>query len=151
MGTPSEWAYLRRVYDGAKERCNNPHHISFKYYGLRGIQFKFKNFNEFCMELGHRPPRTSLDRINVNRHYEVGNVRWATAEIQSTNNRRIPQGISNIFGVTTRKSTKTHPYTRYIVRVTDTESRQRVILYIGRDLSLATQIANDYYNKKEAA
>lgn len=77
-----------RSYMYARTRCNNPNTKSYKYYGGRGIQFRFASFEEFLAELGPKPsPRHSVDRINNNGHYEKGNVRWATAAEQNANKR----------------------------------------------------------------
>ena len=37
--------------------------------------------------LGPRPERMTLDRVNVNGNYEPGNVRWATWAQQRANRR----------------------------------------------------------------
>ncbi len=77
------------AYRGAKVRCSNPNYPESRYYMGRGIEFRFKNFEEFFAELGHRPsPKHSLDRIDNNGHYEKGNVRWATQSEQSRNRRK---------------------------------------------------------------
>lgn len=75
-------------YHGAKVRCSNPRQLRWKDYGGRGIEFKFQSFKEFYDELGPRPSGHSLDRIDVNGHYEKGNVRWASAIVQANNTRR---------------------------------------------------------------
>lgn len=78
----------RRLYWAAKERCRNPHHKSYKHYGARGIEFRFASFEEFWSELGRRPtPNLTVDRKDVNGHYEKGNVRWAT-RLEQRHNRR---------------------------------------------------------------
>lgn len=75
-------------YWGAKERCTNKNSKSYKDYGGRGIKFKFTSFREFFNEVGVRPsPAHSLDRINNEGDYEIGNVRWATREEQNLNRR----------------------------------------------------------------
>lgn len=61
-----------------KYRCINKHHSSWKHYGGRGIEFRFSSFAEFFAELGPRPKGLTLDRIDNDGHYEVGNVRWVT-------------------------------------------------------------------------
>lgn len=82
MGRTPEY----RAYGGAKNRCENPQCPKYPNYGGRGIQFRFASFEEFYAVLGDRPsPQHSIDRIDVNGHYESGNVRWATAKEQQNN------------------------------------------------------------------
>lgn len=77
-----------RIYTAAKMRCTNPKDVAFKNYGGRGIEFRFNSFEEFLSEVGRRPtPKHSIDRINVNGHYEKGNIQWATAKEQGRNRR----------------------------------------------------------------
>jgi hypothetical protein len=79
------------AYSRANHRCRNPENAAYVHYGGRGIEFRFQSFSEFANEMGPRPSsKHSLDRIDVNGHYEAGNVRWATASEQQrnrTNNR----------------------------------------------------------------
>jgi len=78
-----------RSFHSAKNRCNNPNNQDFYSYGKRGVEFRFKSYEEFLMEVGRKPsPKHSLDRINVNGHYEIGNCRWATVIQQGRNKRR---------------------------------------------------------------
>jgi len=74
-----------RSYQMAKDRCTNPKNNRWKYYGGRGIRFLFTSFEQFFAELGLRPPRMTVDRINNDGHYELGNVRWATRKEQRNN------------------------------------------------------------------
>ncbi|MEU1397158.1 hypothetical protein ABZ403_14000 [Micromonospora zamorensis] len=79
-----------RVWAGAKSRCNNPNTPVYGAYGGRGIKMDpewEKDFLAFWRELGPRPAGTSLDRIDNDRGYEPGNVRWATLEEQANNKR----------------------------------------------------------------
>lgn len=46
---------------------------------------RFKNFLEFFEHLGNCPQNMSLDRINNDGHYEKGNVRWASKDLQMSN------------------------------------------------------------------
>ncbi len=83
-----KWTPEFRAYSKAKERCSNPTDKAFHNYGGRGIEVKFQNFEAFFNHIGKRPSRHySLDRINVNGHYEAGNVRWATRTTQTRNKR----------------------------------------------------------------
>ncbi len=75
-----------RIYQGAKERCNNPRARNYKTWGGRGIQFLFQSFEEFLNHVGRRPTKDhSLDRIDNNGHYAPNNVRWATTKEQAQN------------------------------------------------------------------
>jgi hypothetical protein len=75
------------IYKQAKKRCQNQGHKDYRRYGGRGIQFRFHSFEEFYKELGLRPVGMTLDRIDNNGHYEVGNVQWATRKQQIDNRR----------------------------------------------------------------
>jgi len=78
------------AYYDAKRRCEDQTSDCYKYYGGRGIQFRFTSFKQFIRSVGPKPsPELSLDRINNDGHYEPGNVRWATRE-QQLENRRNP-------------------------------------------------------------
>ena len=83
MRLTSEYGSFR----AAMNRCNNPKDKRFYCYGGRGIEFRFKTFEEFFAEVGLRPKGLILDRINTNGHYERGNIRWATIS-ESNKNRR---------------------------------------------------------------
>lgn len=75
------------VYRTAKARCQNPKHVSYAYYGGRGITFEFESFEQFSLELGPRPEGLSLDRIDNGQGYKPGNIRWADLADQAANRR----------------------------------------------------------------
>jgi hypothetical protein len=76
------------VWCGMKRRCENPNERSFKNYGGRGIQVLFRSFEDFIAEVGPRPsPSHMIGRIENDRHYEPGNVRWETPIDQARNKR----------------------------------------------------------------
>lgn len=92
------WAYDEqtqtaeyRAYCGARRRCTDPTGKWWKDYGGRGIEFRFKTFEEFLAAVGPKPEPHhlySIDRFpNNDGHYEPGNVRWATREEQNNNQR----------------------------------------------------------------
>jgi hypothetical protein len=76
------------VYAQAKYRCENSSAKFYDSYGGRGIKFNFTDFAQFIEHLGRRPKgKYTLDRINNDGNYELGNVRWATPKEQACNRR----------------------------------------------------------------
>jgi hypothetical protein len=74
------------AFAAAKGRCTNPNDSSFNRYGGRGIEFRLPSVVEMVAAIGRRPsPEHSLNRINNDGHYEIGNIEWATCVVQSNN------------------------------------------------------------------
>lgn len=88
----------------AIHRCHNEDHIAYYNYGARGIrvcdEWRTKNgFFDFLAHIGKRPgPEYSLDRIDNDRNYEPGNVRWADRKTQQQNRRRKPDRVTKDYG-----------------------------------------------------
>lgn len=82
---------LKQSMRGARNRCADVKDVGYKNYGGRGIQFMFPSISiaaEWVLQnLGPRPEGKSIDRIDNNRHYEPGNMRWATRKEQNANKR----------------------------------------------------------------
>ncbi len=79
-----------KSWKAAKQRCINPNDGSYSDYGARGITMAdewMDSFEAFYEHIGPRPKGTSLDRIDNQRGYEPGNVRWTTIEEQNNNRR----------------------------------------------------------------
>lgn len=78
------WQAMKRRCFFEKERC-------YPDYGGRGITVceRWKNsFEAFMEDIGLPPtPLHSIERVNVNGHYEPGNVIWATPKEQGNNKR----------------------------------------------------------------
>jgi hypothetical protein len=83
----------RKILSLAVRRCHVPGSTSYENYGARGIAVcnlwrAPGGFAEFYRHVGPRPtPAHTLDRIDNNRGYEPGNVRWATRRDQRLNSR----------------------------------------------------------------
>lgn len=72
------------------QRCTNPNHCRWKYYGGRGISVckSWRRFDNFLRDMGKRPVGKSIDRIDTNGNYCPSNCRWATPSQQQKNTRR---------------------------------------------------------------
>lgn len=74
-----------------KARCGNPNSHSYRNYGGRGIKVWkgwINDFQAFFDHMGCAPDKHhSVDRIDNNRGYVPGNVRWATQKEQARNTR----------------------------------------------------------------
>lgn len=71
----------------AKRRCEDAKHPDYANYGGRGIKYLFSSVVDLRAAVGDRPEHHTLDRINTDGNYEVGNVRWATPKEQANNRR----------------------------------------------------------------
>lgn len=92
-----------------KERCFNQEDKSYKNYGGRGILMSAEFVNDFLAfyaEIGDPPENTkyySVGRIDNDRGYERGNIRWETADQQARNLRKKVTNTSGVTGVALRE------------------------------------------------
>lgn len=79
------------VWYGVKDRCLNPESVHFKNYGGRGIRLHppwADCIHAFIAGVGEKPSKFhQLDRIDNDRGYEPGNVRWVLPEVNMRNTR----------------------------------------------------------------
>ena len=72
-------------------RCRNPKASNYDRYGGAGVTVCERwqqQFENFLIDMGVRPPGTTLDRYpNMAGNYEPGNCRWATPKEQTANRR----------------------------------------------------------------
>ena len=80
-----------RSWQSMKDRCYNPNYNQFKDYGGRGIIVcdRWKDsFENFFSDMGPKPSnKHSIDRIDNDGNYELGNCKWSTAREQVRNRR----------------------------------------------------------------
>ena len=91
------------TWRGMLSRCRDTKNKS---YGGRGIEVRFKDFDEFFAEVGFKPSSDhSIHRIDNDGHYEKGNVIWTTSDVQcAPGNKRYPKArhLEPIVGMGTR-------------------------------------------------
>ena len=100
---PYRELWQRRVgrrLTAARNRCRNPHNSQWKSYGERGITFDFSSTREgvdwVTTYLGApSDPKLELDRIDNDRGYAPGNLRWATRREQMLNTRRSQKSMTS--------------------------------------------------------
>lgn len=74
------------------QRCENPGHEAFAYYGGRGIAIcaewrqSFSAFRAWALANGYERGLT-IDRVLPDGNYEPSNCRWATKAVQVKNRR----------------------------------------------------------------
>lgn len=79
------------AWAAAKQRCFNPNNTKYRDYGGRGITMcpQWRDSYEcFLRDMGEKPPRHCIDRIDVDGNYEPTNCRWAD-NYTSILNRRV--------------------------------------------------------------
>ena len=82
-----------RAWKNMKARCTaDATKTVFRNYGARGVKVAQEwqeSFEAFLAHIGPKPnAELTLDRIDNNKGYEPGNVRWATRKQQYHNSRR---------------------------------------------------------------
>lgn len=122
-----------------KQRCLNTNHKHYSYYGGRGINvyeewLKPKPYIDYVLtHLGERPSKNhTLDRVDNNKGYEPGNLRWATRKQQSGNTRVRSDSRTGHKGVSWDETRG-----KWVVRMT-IDSKYR---YVGRYDCLSDAIA----------
>jgi hypothetical protein len=100
-------------------RCTDPKHASYKNYGGRGITLapelrEFLDYRNYvCSLLNYDPVNLTLDRIDNNKGYEKGNLRWVSTNVQVANQRYSGKGFNKYTGVNWNVCKK-----RWIARLT---------------------------------
>lgn len=82
---------LYQTWADMKSRCNNPSHKSYMNYGGRGIGYyhewdDFEKFRDYALTHGYSDDLT-IERADVNKGYEPGNITFIPVEEQPLNRR----------------------------------------------------------------
>lgn len=101
---------LYPTYKQMLQRCSNPNHKYYEYYGGRGItvceEWKGPNgFTQFLADMGQRPEGYTLDRMDGDKGYSPDNCRWATRRVQQLNRGVQSNNTSGHKGVSLHKAT----------------------------------------------
>ena len=77
------------IWAAMKQRCLNPNNKGYPNYGGRGVTIcdKWMSFEGFYSDMGDKPARLSLERINNNNGYSPENCKWADRASQNSNKR----------------------------------------------------------------
>ena len=93
LKTPLDRRIQKRV-NAWFQRCNNPKDKSYHNYGGRGIRVKFTSVKEGTEWVRLYLPhpnywKLDIDRIDNDGHYEPGNLRLVTRDVNAKNKRRV--------------------------------------------------------------
>lgn len=81
---------LNRIWRAMKQRCGNPKHSGYKWYGARGIAVceNWMSFEGFYADMGESYfDGATIDRRDPNVGYCKDNCEWVTSEYQQSHKR----------------------------------------------------------------
>ena len=75
------------------QRCYYQPHYGYAYYGGRGIEVcpRWHTFSNFLSDMGEVPDGMSLERLDTQRNYWIGNCIWTPKPKQQSNRRNCHQ------------------------------------------------------------
>jgi len=103
-GMSSHWTYT--TFSGIKSRCNTKSNKKYNDYGGRGIECEFTTYENFYQYVSNLPlfnivkeKGLSINRIDNDGNYAVGNLEWSTQAEQELNKRISKNNTSGVEGV----------------------------------------------------
>jgi hypothetical protein len=89
----------KKAWNEIIRRCTMPKASVYPYYGGRGIEVRWKSFDEFLSDMGTMPmPGCTVERKDPNGHYDKNNCHWETSMNRQARNRsstwRAPDGTA---------------------------------------------------------
>lgn len=83
-----------QIFNHIRQRCNGKTNKDYSRYGGRGIKFLWESYEDFKKDMyesyvAHKKKHktTTIERLNVNGHYEKVNCIWITIQEQAKNRR----------------------------------------------------------------
>ena len=103
-GYSIKYRRIYKIWQGIRQRCNNPNDKDYEDYGGRGIRVceewdkSSEAFVRWALENGY-DDNLSIDRIDTNSGYSPENCRWATWTQQARNKRIEKINSTGVAGV----------------------------------------------------
>lgn len=139
---------IYKLWAEMRARCEKTDHPAWSDYGGRGIKVcqKWADFEVFYEDFGRfREAGTSIDRIDNNKGYEPGNVRWASQVDQCRNKRNNIRYAAFGEAKTVAEWTEDH---RCAIRLPDSLKSR---IYRGWDVERAITTPPEWRGQKNAA
>lgn len=104
IGYSIKYRRIYKIWQGIRQRCNDPNDKDYEDYGGRGIRVceewdkSSEAFVRWALENGYAD-NLSIDRIDTNSGYSPENCRWATWKQQAINKRIEKINSTGVAGV----------------------------------------------------